>query len=298
MKISIVTDELSADPETAIELGVQWGVQCFELRGYFNDRVPMFSHYQRQHLRDVLDRYEARIIAIGPGLFKMPLPPPQPAHFSLSWMGQAAYQTWAEARRMFEQHLNELLPRSLEYASELGAEKVVIFGFDRGGAPAGAAPDELLDVLTTAAQTAHAAGRQLLLENEAGFWADTGARTAAIVQAVNHPGLAINWDPGNAFFAGDCPYPNGYQEVRNWVRHVHVKDARRLPNGALAYVDEGQIDWPGQIQALIQDDFRGYLSVETHLTPKVAEARASVQRLRQWIDQAAGAGGNNDAEVS
>ncbi|MEJ2706372.1 MAG: sugar phosphate isomerase/epimerase [Anaerolineales bacterium] len=297
MKISIVTDELSADPETAIELGVQWGVQCFELRGYFNDRVPLFSHYQRQHLRDVLDRYDARIIAIGPGLFKMRLPPPQPAKFSLSWMERTAYEAWTEARRAVKQHLNELLPRSIEYASELGAEKVVIFGFDRGGAPAGVAPDELLETLSIAAQIAHAAGIQLVLENEAGFWADTGARTAAIVQAVNHPGLAINWDPGNAFFAGDCPYPNGYQEVRNWVRHVHVKDARRLPNGVLEYVGEGQIDWPGQIQALMKDGFEGFLSVETHLRPKIAEARASVQRLHQWIDQAGEAKGNSDAKV-
>ena len=54
IKISVVTDEISADPETAIELGTQWGIHDFELRGYFTDRVPVFSSYQRKHLQDVL----------------------------------------------------------------------------------------------------------------------------------------------------------------------------------------------------------------------------------------------------
>ena len=286
MEISIVTDELSADPETAIELGVQWGVKHFELRGYFNDRVPQFSPYQKQHLRDVLDHYDASIIAIGPGLFKMPLPPAAAPRFSLSWMASSAYKTWAEERDAVQNHLKELLPKSIEYANELGVDKIVTFGFDRGGAPAGAPPDELLEMLLSAAQTAHTAGIQLVLENEAGFWADTGSRTSEIIRAVNHPGLAVNWDPGNAFFAGDCPFPDGYQAVRNFVRHVHVKDGRRQPDGSLEYVGQGEIKWSDQIRALMEDGYSGYLSVETHLDQKVTEAQASVQRLRQWIAQA------------
>ncbi|HEU4746298.1 MAG TPA: hypothetical protein VFS61_13720, partial [Anaerolineales bacterium] len=70
MKISIITDEVSADPETAIELGAEWGIHDFELRGFFTDRAPRFSAYQKQRLRDALDEFQARIVAIGPGLFK------------------------------------------------------------------------------------------------------------------------------------------------------------------------------------------------------------------------------------
>ena len=293
MEISIITDELSADPETAIELGAAWGVRNFELRGFFTERVPQFSSYQKQHLRDILDRYGARIIAIGPGIFKLPLPPPEPARYSLSWMDSAGYKAWEAERHTVQYHLKELLPKSIEYALQLGAERIVAFGFDRNGAPEGTPPDEILEFLSKAAQAAHAAGVQLVLENESGFWADTGARTAAIVREINHPGLAVNWDPANAFFAGDCPFPGGYQAVRTYVRHVHVKDARRRVDGTAEYVGEGEIDWPGQILALMKDGYNGYLSVETHLQPKVAEARASVQRLEQWIAQASKQSGNN-----
>jgi len=284
MKISIITDEISSDPETAIELGVAWGVGDFELRGFFTDRAPRFSDYQKQRLRDLLSEHQARIVAIGPGLFKMAFPAQQAPRSALSWMDRNGYESWSEATRAVKYHLNELLPESLDYANELGAHLVVIFGFDRAGAPPGEPPEEALNCLRLAAERAEAAGLELALENEAGFWADTGARTAHIVRAINHPALGINWDPGNAFFAGDLPYPDGYAAVQRLVRHVHFKDADREKNGDPHYSLEGQINWADQIKALSADGFEGFISIETHLRPKVAAGRAALERLRTLIN--------------
>lgn len=283
MKISLLTDEISADPETAIELGVEWGVRDFELRGFYNDRVPRLSDYQRHHLGQVLNEHQARIIAVGPGLFKIPNPPKHPPRTNLGWLDHIEYGHWSEAQRLVRYHLDELLPASLEYAREFGAQLVVIFGFDRAGAPPGDPPEQVLDCLWQAAEQAKALEVQLVLENEAGFWADTGRRTARMVRVINHPALSVNWDPGNAFFAGDDPYPTGYEEVRGLVRHVHFKDARRDRNGEAQFVAEGQIDWERQVQALAADGFNGYLSIETHIRPKVAAARAALERLRALI---------------
>ena len=283
MKISIITDEISADPETAIELGVKWGVRDFELRGFFTDRVPRFSEYQKQRLRWMLDEYEARIVAIGPGIFKIPFPPKRAPRATLGWLDLALYQSWSEVQRTVGYHLNELLPEALDYANELGARLVIIFGFNRAGAPPGDPPEEVLNGLFLAAERAQAAGLQLAIENEAGFWADTGARAAEIVRRVNHPALGINWDPGNAFFAGDDPYPAGYLEVRELVRHVHFKDATRAKNGEPHYVAKGQINWAGQIKALAADGYRDFISIETHISPKVAAARAALERLQALI---------------
>ncbi len=279
MKVSIVTDEISADPETAIELGVEWGVRDFELRGYFTDRAPLFNEYQRQHLRDVLEEYGARIVAIGPGLFKYAYPPERAPRLPLGWMERGAHDAWSEARRMIEHHLQELLPASLDLANELGAGMLVIFGFDRGGAPTGPPPEDVLNCLRRAAEQGQAAGVQIALENEDGFWADTGERTAHMVRTVNHPCLGVNWDPGNAFAAGDEPFPEGYQHVRGLVRHVHFKDALSAADGAVRQALEGQINWAGQIRALCEDGYGGFISLETHMLPKVQCSRLSLQRL-------------------
>ncbi|HSO11673.1 MAG TPA: sugar phosphate isomerase/epimerase family protein [Anaerolineales bacterium] len=283
MKISIITDEVSADPETAIELGAEWGIHHFELRGFFTDRAPRFSAYQKQRLRDALDEFQARIVAIGPGLFKFACPAPSAPRLPLGWMDRASYDNWAEAKRLADYHLKELLPASLDYANELGADTVVTFGFDRAGAPPGPPPEEVLNCLRLAAERASTAGIRLAVENEDGFWADTGARTAQMVQAINHPALGINWDPGNAFFADDDPYPTGYQAVRGRVQHVHFKDAMRDAKGVHHYVANGEVVWAGQIRALVADEYDGFISIETHIRPKVASARAALERLRSLI---------------
>ena len=285
IKISVVTDEISADPETAIELGTQWGINDFELRGYFSDRVPVFSSYQRKHLQDVLKVYGARIIAIGPGLFKIPFPASTASGASLSWLDKAEYDLWEQSRKLVDYHLNELLPQSLDYANELGAHLVLIFGFDRSGAPAGEAPEGILEYLFKAAERAKSANLKLVIENEAGFWADTGERTSRIIHAVNHPALGANWDPGNAFFAGDIPYPDGFSAVHDKVQHVHYKDAMCDEQGKPFYCNEGDIDWQGQIRHLLKDGYDGYISIETHMSPKIAAAKAALTRLRNLLGQ-------------
>jgi sugar phosphate isomerase/epimerase len=126
-------------------------------------------------------------------------------------------------------------------------------------------------------------GIQLAIENEDGFWGDTGDRTASLVRAVGHPALGVNWDPGNAYCAGDEPFPAGYHAVRDLVRHVHFKDARRNADGTAAYVAKGEIDWAGQMRALAADGYDGFISVETHLRPKVGSARELLDRLRGLI---------------
>ena len=287
MKISIVTDEISADPETAIELGVEWGIRDFELRGFYTDRVPNLSAYQQQRLGEILAAYDARIIAISPGLFKIPYPLAGREQASLAWMDQAMFQQWRNLKDEVKYHQDELLPVSIEFARTLGVNLILSFGFHRGGHPAGSAPDEVKEILYDAAKQVAAAEMQLLIEVEDEFWADTGQRTAAMIEAIGHPALGVNWDPGNAFMAGDTPYPNGYEAVKHLVRHVHFKDAEMDSQGNRRYTVHGQIDWAGQIKALMDDDYQGYISIETHLRPKVDVARQELALLRRLTERAA-----------
>lgn len=292
MNISIVTDEISADPETAIELAVEWGVHAFELRGYGAKRVPDLSSYEKEKLLEVTDRYQARIIGISPGLFKFPYQPSVRESFPVQTIDAEIYTKWKSARDKIQYQLYELLPTSIEYAKEIGADLIICFGFHRGTQPAGEAPDEVLEVLRQAAQLSGEAGIRLAIEVEANFWADTGERTAQMMRAVHHSNLIVNWDPGNSILAGENPYPEGYQYVRDLVAHVHFKDIVISRQGTHEYVIDGQIDWSGQIQALASQGYDGYISVETHMQPKIRSTKAMLMRLQQLIDNAGN--GNND----
>jgi sugar phosphate isomerase/epimerase len=285
MKISIVTDEISADFETAVELGVGWGVRHFELRGVGESRVPLLSDYQKDKVRATLERYDAQVVALSPGLFKFPYVPDERPRFPVTAIDTGLFARWKSARDQIQYHLEELLPATIDYARTLGASLILTFGFNRGGSPPGTPPDEVLQIFRRAAEMVGAAGMQMAIEVEAGFWADTGVRTAAIVAAVDHPALGINWDPGNAIETGEVPYPDGYEAIRSLVRHVHFKDAVRQPDGGYRYAVEGDIDWAGQIQALRDDGYDGFISVEPHMAPKVQSAKAVFQRLQALLAQ-------------
>jgi len=293
MKISVVTDEISADVETAIELGSTWGIHDFELRSFGTQRVPLFSDYQKQRVGELLEEFQARVVAISPGLFKIPYPSKGRERFSLQAIDASLYQHWHDARSLVNYHLHELLPASLEYASEIGAHTVVIFSFERDTSLPVPVPDEILESLHWAAQQAEKANLQLVIEVEDHFWADTGVRTAEIVRAINLPSLCVNWDPGNAIAAGESPYPDGYQAVREYVRHVHFKDVLRLAQGGYRYTLQGEIDWSEQIRSLVADGYRGFISLEPHMQPRVASVQALHRRLKELIAAVADDNGNS-----
>jgi sugar phosphate isomerase/epimerase len=262
-------------------LAADWGIHALELRGIGAQRVPLFSDFQKQRVRELLDEFDAQVVAISPGLFKFPYPARQRERFPLQVIDAGLYQKWHDARSLVDYHLHELLPASLEYAKEIGAGQVVIFSFARGTEPSDRVPDEILEILASTAQQAEQAGLQLVIEVENQFWADSGKNTAALIKAVNQPALGVNWDPGNSIMAGEIPYPNGYEAVREHVRHVHFKDVSH--DWGYCYAINGVIDWAGQLRALAADGYQGYISVEPHMQPKVASAKALASRLKELM---------------
>jgi len=285
---SIVTDELSADPETAFELGLEWGVTHYELRGVYESRVPSLSAYARHRLSRTVRDSGVTITALSPGLFKGPLPNVGPEHSNLFWMGAGYFRKWQDGKNEADRHLHTLLPQAIELAAEVGARFIIGFSFHRAGLPGGDAPAAVVETLAEAAETTRKAGLEFLIETEEGHWADTGARSAALVERIGDPSLGLNWDPANALIDGDIPYPDGYAAAKHLIRNVHFKDARRYPDGRWEILPEGDVDWQGQIKALLDDGYGGAIAVEPHLSPSVARTRTALDRLRALVVAAGG----------
>lgn len=282
MNPSIVTDELSADPETAFELGLEWGVTHFELRGVHAGRVPELSAHLRRRLIRAVGDFGVTITAISPGLFKIPFPDREPKHSNLGWMDGEFFYSWDTRRAMLRRHRTDLLEASLEFANEVGARTLIAFSFSRGGLPGGEAPAGVAETLEEASERARAAGIDLLVENEEGHWADSGERTATLLGRVGGT-IGINWDPANALIDGDTPYPDGYRHVAPMVRNVHFKDARLHTDGSWELLTEGDVAWEAQIAALAADGYDGAIAIEPHLSPPVASTRHALQRLRAFM---------------
>ncbi|MDR7555562.1 MAG: sugar phosphate isomerase/epimerase family protein [Armatimonadota bacterium] len=283
MKLAVVTDELSDDLETALELAAELGLRHVELRGVGGRRVPRLDPYWRRRLPQLLARFRVEVVAISPGLFKIPLPTPVPEGFQvLRWQDREESARERRQEALLADHRTRLLEESLAFAQELGCRVVVTFGIVKTPGVT-FMPQTVVEVLAEAASTAQRAGIVLALENEHICWADTGARTAALVRQIGSPALRVNWDPGNALAAGERPYPDGYAAVRGLVAHVHVKDARRAAPDTVEWTVDGDIDWAAQLRALRDDGYEGAISIETHVRPKVAGVRATLRRVQEAL---------------
>lgn len=58
-----------------------------------------------ERLRDAFGEFQARVVAIGPGLFKFPFPPSSAPRLPLGWMGLAEYENWDEALTLMRTEL-------------------------------------------------------------------------------------------------------------------------------------------------------------------------------------------------
>jgi len=258
MKVAIVSDEISSDFSTAVEIGTDWGIRAFEIRGLCSGRVPYVSERDIEGVLGVKEEFGIEISALSPGAFKVPVDSDEA-----------------------ERHLEDMLPRTYELAHRLGTNLVIVFGFHKGSQ--GKYPSEVVDLLGRAAEGASREGIQLALENEPGCWADTGKVAAEMVRKVGHPNLRLNWDPCNSLSSGGKPYPEEYEELKDMMVHLHIKD---LKGGKYVAVGEGDVDWRGQLRALLRDGFGGYYTIETHYGPKVKASKTCLENLRRMVLEA------------
>ncbi|WP_053204141.1 sugar phosphate isomerase/epimerase family protein [Jiangella muralis] len=293
MRIAIATDEISADLETALELALEWGVEGVEIRGYGEGRYPRVSPTLRDLAPRLVRASGLEVTAISPGLFKIPFPAAERPVSFYQWADGRRFADHSGALDLLADHVENLLPQSIEAALELGCPVIKCFGFT----PADALlhevlnlphpmPPEIVDVMRGAATTVAAAGLTLCVENEMTCWTGTARATMELVEAVGQPNFKVAWDPANAFIAGDGEsVVDTFATVASAVELVDFKDVRVDPaTGRRSFQVEGDIDWVGQLAALRAIGFDGFVTVETHMRPKLASSRGLVNRLRQLLD--------------
>jgi sugar phosphate isomerase/epimerase len=270
MKISIVTDEVSSDPETAIELISDWGIKYVEIRGVWNKRVPDIDSFEVKRLKEIIASYGVSVIAISPGVYKCRI----------------------SDNAIIMNHLRERLPRSIELARELGTNIIIIFGFIQDSIQQW--EKQFSRAVEFLRETSNYAAKEdviLALENEPAYIADTGERAANLVKSVQNDNLRVNWDPCNAYVAGEQASA-GYEYVRDLVVHVHLKDAI-IDNktGRKTYVPlgEGEVGIFNQVERLAGDGYKNFLSIETHIgRNKVKNTLTCLRNLQLFLKEIGG----------
>jgi sugar phosphate isomerase/epimerase len=260
MKLSVITDEITQDFERALDVMGEFGVRGAELRGLWGTNVADLDPAQVTKAKSALASRRLSVVCLATPVFKCDLESDEGS------VGGAMHL--ARARGMGEQM--ELLRRCASLAHAFGTDLIRIFAFWNKGRLTSDVEERIVDALGEAARVAQQEGVTLVLENEHACMVGTGAEAARVLSALDSPRIRACWDPGNSLMAGEQPFPAGYEAIRPFLAHVHVKDAFAPRDGEPArwcVVGEGDIDYRGQFQALREDGYAGWISLETHYVP-------------------------------
>lgn len=235
--LSIITDEISQDPEVAFSLAAEYGFDGVELRSVWDTPVEQLPEEKMVALATRIKECGLQVSAIASSFLKD------------DWGNddRAKFDRLVKACRVLD--CNKVRGFSFWAAEDYTDQKFADYLADY---------DELLEK----------EGLTLMLENDPAVNLNTGNALARFFSAHKLRNIGILWDPGNDIYTcGDAtkPYPDEYEAVRPFVRHVHIKDAVH-ENGEAKGVapGEGWMDFAGQFKALIADGYTGWVTLEPH----------------------------------
>jgi sugar phosphate isomerase/epimerase len=255
--IAAITDEFSPDIEVATQSMAEVGMTGAELRMVFGKNILDLTDEELDRAIGIVRGQGLEVISISSPVLKCVLPdaPEVDARFQKDMF--ASKHTYADQPRLAE--------RAFEICHRTGARILRVFSYWRTVRPEECF-DRIVSALRGLADQAATQGVTIGLENEHACNIGTGAETARVLAALDHPNLKVVWDPCNALVAGENPFPDGYRLLpANRVVHVHAKDAFvKDHTPTFGPLGECAVDWKGQIASLVADGYKGWISLETH----------------------------------
>lgn len=257
LPLAAITDEFSADVEAAASVMAKIGMTGAELRVAWGTNVMDLSDAELDRIRHIFDSKGLQTISIASPLLKCVLPdaPSVDDRFQHDIFGSK--HTYEDQPRLTQ--------RVFQIAKLMGAKIIRVFSFWRTVEPQKCL-NRVVEALLNLAKQAETEGLLIAVENEHACNVATATEAAALLKAADHPNLKLVWDPANALVAGENPFPHGYRLLPpGRIAHVHAKDCH-IRDGKPQWGPVGTcaVDWKGQIESLLRDGYRGYISLETH----------------------------------
>ncbi|MEO0793869.1 MAG: sugar phosphate isomerase/epimerase family protein [Verrucomicrobiota bacterium] len=177
----------------------------------------------------------------------------------------------------------EEIERAIPRMQALGTRyvRIMSYGVLRDRDPNDQFVEERIKRLNQVVERFADAGLQALHENCANYGGMGWQFTQRLLDGV--PGLQLIFDTANPATTLDrskpMPYPTQspwefYQNVRDHIAHVHVKDGRFIADNPDSIFEDAEYVWPGEgdgdvkriVEDLIHNGYQGGFSIEPHLS--------------------------------
>ncbi|HQJ76348.1 MAG TPA: sugar phosphate isomerase/epimerase family protein [Bacteroidota bacterium] len=262
MKIGFVSDEISPNIEIAINKCIEWNIDTLELRNLLTGRLPYVDKEEKEKLFKFVKKFNINISAISPGIFRY------------------EYQDTEKLKLDFE----KTLPDTIQLCERLNCKKIIIFGFRRKNLLDDTDLDNVINEFGKVAEIAAKYSINIAIENGYDSWCKESKRILRIFEILNCKNLGINWDPANAIADNEKPFPDTYEKIKSYITNLHVKDTKHNGNFTCLPIGEGNVDWEGQIKAILNDIPDINITIETHCEPLIINSKKNLEKLKEIIN--------------
>lgn len=252
MKVSIITDQIDQDLETALQVAKEHGYTYVELHNVFSKSIESCNFKEVEEIQRLLEKYEMKVSCIASTIFFL-CPLYEDDKVSLF------NEEFKTITGNVEDHLS-YLDHACSIAKQLNCSKIRLFPFrfpDNKKPPFGTPQDLQLitENIKKAVIIAEKHDITLVLENCPYSRLPKGMMSIQVIKAINSPNLRLLWDPANAFRAYVQNVPQEYltttlQEeleiIYPYIGHIHIKDYRRDSSSDSSFTHTALLD--GDIQ--------------------------------------------------
>jgi sugar phosphate isomerase/epimerase len=265
MKLGVITDGISTDLEHALQVMQGTGLKYAELQFVGDKEIGDQTDQEIQQIKDLITKYDVKV----------------PCITRHNFVGLPIMTTEIEDEA-YQKHLAGL-KRCFKIAKTLGTDLVRIMSgrkemiiFGKNGAERWVAStgswDKLLKLMELPVQLAEEQGITLAVETGNNAMITSGYLGKKLVDDLGSKNLKIIWDIPNTLYCTDIPYPDAYQEIKDCIGHIHVKDCKSdIARATVQFCPLGEGDlapYLGDIAAALKkDNYQGVISLESVYHP-------------------------------
>lgn len=275
LRIASITDEFSPNLEQALEPMAEIGMTGAELRVLWGKNIMDLTQDELKRAKQLISDKGMEVIGIASPILKCVLPnaPEVDSRFQ--------HDVFASKHSFEDQP--RLADHAFDIADLMGCQIVRVFSYWRTVNP-DACFNAVVEAMHWLAEAAAKRGKIIGLENEHACNISTAADAAKVLNALKHPNLQLVWDPANALCSGEDPFPGGYSLLpKDRIAHVHTKDCHMDGLKPIwGPLGTRNVDWKGQIAALMADGYQGWLSLETHWAGPGGNNKMEASRICGW----------------
>lgn len=156
-----------------------------------------------------------------------------------------------------------------------GRKEMIIFGSNgaQDWVVSNGAWDRLLRMMAVPVAIAEEEEITLVVETGNNSMITSGWLARKLIEEVGSSRLKVLWDLPNTLYCTDIPYPDAYEQIRDHIGHIHIKDAvAQISRATVEFRPLGQGDvgpFLGDLaEALRRDGYEGGISYESVYRPE------------------------------